>query len=93
MAKKKILKAPGGTKSRPKHTRASLARLTKRKYSGIRSATEKALRAAGLHNLRVHAMTFTVAPDSVEGPCSPPCPPNYDCKLSSTGQWMCVPDS
>jgi hypothetical protein len=73
-------------------TRASLAQAAKKHFPQIKDAAEKALRDAGLGGLRVHAMTFSVDEDSVSDQCSPSCGPDEQCKLSSSGQWVCVPN-
>jgi len=87
-------KKPRAAKTAAKRTRAALAKAAKRHFPRVKLAAEKALRAAGLHNLRVHGMTFNVDESSVTDQCSPPCDPKTEtCKLSSTGEWMCVPNS
>jgi len=75
-----------------KQTRASLAKAAKKHFPHVKKAAEKALRNAGLGDLRVHAMTFSVDEGSVVDQCSPPCEPDEQCKLSSSGQWVCVPN-
>jgi hypothetical protein len=75
----------------PTQTRASLAQAAKKHFPHVKEAAEKALREAGLGGLQVHAMTFSVDENSVSDQCSPPCGPNEQCKLSSNGQWICVP--
>src|ERR1700679_2979926 len=81
-------KKPRAAKTAAKRTRAALAKAAKRHFPRVKLAAEKALRAAGLHNLRDHGMTFNVDESS------PPCDPKTEtCKLSSTGEWMCVPNS
>jgi hypothetical protein len=75
-----------------KQTRTSLARAAKNHFPQVKKAAERALRDAGLGGLRVHTMTFSVDEDSVVDQCSPPCGPDEQCKLSSSGQWVCVPN-
>lgn len=94
MAKRTPSKKTRAPKAVVRQTRAALARAAKRNFPRVKLAAEKALRAAGLHSLQVHAMTFNVDESSVVDQCSPPCNPKTEtCKLSSTGQWMCVPNS
>lgn len=78
-------------KGRSKQTRAALTKAAKKHFPGIKLAAEKALLAAGLQGVHVHAMAFSVDEGSVLDQCSPPCGPNERCMLSSTGQWICVP--
>jgi hypothetical protein len=80
---------PRAAKSSPKPTRAALAKTAKKHFPRIKRAVEKALRDAGLPNLKVHEMRFSVDEASVAGNCPDNCPPGH-CKLSSTGGWMCV---
>jgi hypothetical protein len=88
-----MAKTPSKRPSRkPKPTRAALARAIKKHLPNIQDAAEKALQAAGLHDLAVHSMTFSVKDSAVTGYCSPPCKPGEACRFStSTGKWLCMP--
>ena len=76
-----------------KPTRAGLARAAKKHYPKVKAAAEKALADAGLGDLRIHGMMFAVNENDVADNCDPPCAPNEKCRLSSTGDWVCVPKS
>lgn len=78
---------------RTKQTRVALAKAAKKHFPSIKLAAEKALRAAGLQGLHIHAMAFSVGEGLTLDQCSPPCGPSERCMLSSTGQWICVPIS
>lgn len=74
-----------------KQTRTAVAKAAKKHFPAVKAAAEKALRAAGLPHLDVHAMTFSVSESAVADQCDPPCAANEVCRLSSTGNWMCMP--
>jgi len=52
-----------------------------------------ALRDAGLGGLKVHGMTFSVDEKALTDQCDPPCAPDQEGKLSSNGEWVCIPGS
>jgi hypothetical protein len=97
MAKKKTARKETAAKSASipsgLKTRAQLADATKKHFPNVRMAAEKALRDAGLGGLKVHGMTFSVDEKALTDQCDPPCAPDQECKLSSNGEWVCVPGS
>lgn len=72
-------------------TRAEIAQVMRRHYPKVKAAAEAALKNAGLHEAVVHSMTFKVDEGQVSDQCVPQCDPDEECRLSSTGEWICVP--
>ena len=80
------------TKSAAKPTRAALHALMEKHYPHARKAVQQVLQNAGLGQLKVHSMTFSVNESAVADQCDPPCEEGESCKLSSTRGCVCVPD-
>jgi hypothetical protein len=78
-----------------KLSRKEMAEAIHSKHQHIRDAVHNVLREAGLQGVSVHSVRFMVAQDSMSGPgCNPPCSPNEDCVIDSSGgdvRWICVP--
>ncbi len=77
--------------------RSEMATAVHNKHQHISDAVHKVLREAGLNGVSVHSIRFSVDRNLMSGPgCDPPCGPNEDCVLDSSGgqvRWVCVPKS
>lgn len=79
-----------------KLTHADLSRASVEHFPKVKAAAEKALRGAGITNLKVHSMLFRADADADADagadPCHGKCADNETCMLSSTGEFVCVPN-
>ena len=75
-----------------KLTHAELSRASVEHFPKVKAAAEKALRDAGIADLSVHSMLFHADSEGVSDPCQGKCTDNETCMLSSTGEFVCVPN-
>jgi hypothetical protein len=86
--KKTTAKSPAPQKL----THAELSRASVEHFPKVKAAAEKALRDAGITNLTVHSVLFRADADTGSDPCQGKCADNETCMLSSTGEFVCVPN-
>ncbi len=86
--KKTTAKSPAPRKL----THAELSQASMEHFTKVTAAAEKVLRDAGIANLKVHSMLFRADTDTGSDPCQGKCKDNETCMLSSTGEFVCVPN-
>jgi len=85
-------KTPAKSPAPRQLTHAELSQASVEHFPKVKAAAEKALRDTGIANLKVHSMLFRADADTGSDPCQGKCKDDETCMLSSTGEFVCVPN-